>query len=69
MLGPKMVDRDFAAGFFVEHLIKDLRIAREEASAAGLELKGLMTAIGQYTALAGRGGLRDGTQALIEVYD
>jgi 3-hydroxyisobutyrate dehydrogenase len=69
MLGPKMIDRDFTAGFFVEHLIKDLRIASEEAGAAGLELKGLMTAIGQYTALAGRGGLRDGTQALIKVYD
>jgi 3-hydroxyisobutyrate dehydrogenase len=69
MLGPKMVNRDFAAGFFVEHLIKDLRIASEEAGAAGLELKGLMTALGQYTALAERGGLRDGTQALIKVYD
>jgi 3-hydroxyisobutyrate dehydrogenase len=69
MLGPKMVDRDFTAGFFVEHLIKDLRIASEEAGAAGLELKGLMTAIGQYTALAERGGLRDGTQTLIKVYD
>jgi 3-hydroxyisobutyrate dehydrogenase len=69
MLGPKMVNRDFAAGFFVEHLIKDLKIASEEAGAAGLELKGLITALGQYTALAERGGLRDGTQALIKIYD
>jgi 3-hydroxyisobutyrate dehydrogenase len=69
MLGPKMVNRDFTAGFFVEHLIKDLRIASEEASAAGLQLNGLMTALGQYNALAERGGLRDGTQALIKVYD
>jgi 3-hydroxyisobutyrate dehydrogenase len=69
MLGPKMVNRDFTAGFFVEHLIKDLRIASEEASAAGLQLNGLMTAVGQYNALAERGGLRDGTQALIKVYD
>lgn len=69
MLGPKMVNRDFAAGFFVEHLIKDLRIASEEAGAAELQLKGLTTALGQYTVLAERGGLRDGTQALIKVYD
>jgi 3-hydroxyisobutyrate dehydrogenase len=69
MLGPRMVNRDFAAGFFVEHLIKDLRIAREEAVAAGLDLKGLITALGQYTVLAEHGGLRDGTQALIKVYD
>jgi 3-hydroxyisobutyrate dehydrogenase len=69
MLGPRMVDRDFAAGFFVEHLIKDLRIASDEAGAAGLDLKGLVTALGQYSVLAERGGLRDGTQALIKVYD
>ena len=69
MSGPRMVNRDFAAGFFVEHLIKDLRIAREEAVAAGLDLKGLITALGQYTVLAEHGGLRDGTQALIKVYD
>lgn len=69
MLGPRMINRDFAAGFFVEHLIKDLRIAREEAVAAGLDLKGLVTALGQYTGLAEHGGVRDGTQALIKVYD
>jgi 3-hydroxyisobutyrate dehydrogenase len=68
-LGPRMVNRDFTAGFFVEHLIKDLRIANEEASVAGLELKGLITALGQYAVLADRGGVRDGTQALIKVYD
>jgi len=68
-LGPKMVDRDFAAGFFVEHLIKDLTIASEEAVAAGLDLKGLQTALKQYGVIAERGGLRDGTQALIRAYD
>jgi 3-hydroxyisobutyrate dehydrogenase len=68
-LGPKMVDRDFAAGFFVEHLIKDLTIASEEAVNVGLDLKGLQTALKQYTAIGDRGGLRDGTQALIRVYD
>jgi 3-hydroxyisobutyrate dehydrogenase len=68
-LGPKMIERDFAAGFFVEHLIKDLTIASEEAGAAGLDLKGLQTALQQYTVIAERGGLRDGTQALIRIYD
>jgi 3-hydroxyisobutyrate dehydrogenase len=68
-LGPKMIERDFAAGFFVEHLIKDLTIASEEAGAAGLDLRGLQTALQQYAVIAERGGLRDGTQALIRVYD
>ena len=54
---------------FVSSREGDLSIAREEAGAAGLELKGLITALNQYTTLAERGGLRDGTQALIKVYD
>lgn len=67
-LGPKMIDRDFAAGFFVEHFLKDLTIASGEADAAGLELKGLQTAAKQYADLAANGGLRDGTQALFKIY-
>ena len=54
-LGPKMIDRDFAAGFFVEHFLKDLTIASGEADAAGLELKGLKTAAKQYADLAANG--------------
>jgi 3-hydroxyisobutyrate dehydrogenase len=45
ILGPPMVNRDFAAGFFVEHFIQDLRIAHEESVAAGLDLTGLITAL------------------------
>ncbi len=67
-LGPKMIDRDFAAGFFVEHFLKDLTIASDEADAAGLALTGLQTAAKQYADLAANGGLRDGTQALFKIY-
>lgn len=67
-LGPKMIDRDFAPGFFVEHFLKDLTIAGDEARAVGLDLKGLQTAAKQYAELAAQGGQRDGTQALFKVY-
>ena len=40
MLGPRMVKRDFAAGFFVEHLIKDLRIARDRVRCRRSRLEG-----------------------------
>jgi 3-hydroxyisobutyrate dehydrogenase len=63
-----MIDRDFAAGFFVEHFLKDLTIASDEADAAGLALTGLQTAAKQYADLAANGGLRDGTQALFKIY-
>jgi 3-hydroxyisobutyrate dehydrogenase len=68
-LGPKMIDRNFAPGFFVEHFLKDLTIAADEARAVSLDLKGLQTAAKQYADLAAHGGLRDGTQALFKVYE
>jgi hypothetical protein len=65
-LGPKIIDRDFAAGFFVEHFLKDLTIASVEADTAGLALKVLQTAAKQCADLAANGGLRDGTQAPVQ---
>lgn len=68
-LGPKMINRDFAPGFFVEHFLKDLKIAVDEAGAVGLDLKGLQIAAKQYADLAAHGGLSDGHQALLKVYE
>ena len=31
-LGPRMINGDFDPGFFVEHFVKDMRIALEEAA-------------------------------------
>ena len=67
-LGPKMIDGDFAPGFFVEHFLKDLSIALAEAKQLGLDLEGARTATAQYTKLAQAGGSRDGTQALFRLY-
>src|SRR5262249_36562050 len=35
-LGPRIIKGDFAPGFFVEHFIKDLSIALEEAARLGI---------------------------------
>lgn len=64
-LGPKVVDDDFAPGFMIEHMAKDLGIAVEEAERAGLDLPGLKNARRLYDALLSHGHGRDGTQALI----
>ncbi len=64
-VGPKMIGRDFEPGFYVEHFIKDLSIAVEEARRMGLELPGLSLARRLYEATASQGHARRGTQALL----
>ncbi len=64
-LGPRMIDGDFDPGFFVEHFIKDMRIALEEAAAMNLALPGLALAHQLYQAVAAQGHAKDGTQALL----
>lgn len=68
VLGPRMLNEDWAAGFFVEHFIKDMGLAHDEAAALGLCLPGLETARAGYGELAANGGARDGTQALFKNY-
>ena len=68
VLGPRIIAGDFAPGFFIEHFLKDLGIALGEAAQMGLELPGLALARGLYERMAARGFGRDGTQALIKLY-
>ena len=55
ILAPRMIDGDFDPGFFVEHFIKDMRIALEEAAAMNLALPGLALAHQLYQAVAAQG--------------
>jgi 3-hydroxyisobutyrate dehydrogenase len=63
-LGPRIIDRNFDPGFFVEHFIKDMSIALDEANQMGLSLPGLALAKQLYLALQAQGHGRDGTHAL-----
>lgn len=63
-LGPRIVKGDYEPGFYVEHFIKDMRIALEEAAAAGLSLPGLALVKQLYIAVKAQGHGRSGTQAL-----
>src|SRR5439155_6363161 len=49
-LGPRIIDRNFEPGFFVEHFIKDMGIALDEAKRMGLVLPGLALANQLYLA-------------------
>lgn len=64
-LAPRMIAGDYAPGFYVEHFIKDMGIALDEAARMQLCLPGLALAHQLYQALAAQGHARDGTQALI----
>jgi len=64
-LGPRIIRGDYDPGFFVEHFIKDMGIALEEAAAVGLSLPGLALVHQLYLAVKAQGHGRSGTQALI----
>jgi 3-hydroxyisobutyrate dehydrogenase len=63
-LGPRMIDNRFEPGFFVEHFIKDMGIALDEAQRMNLALPGLALAKQLYLALQAQGHGKDGTHAL-----
>jgi 3-hydroxyisobutyrate dehydrogenase len=63
-LGPRIMDNNFDPGFFVEHFIKDMGIALDEARRMSLCLPGLALSHQLYTALKAQGHGRDGTHAL-----
>ena len=63
-LGTRIIANNFDPGFFVEHFIKDMGIALDEANRMGLSLPGLALAKQLYIALQAQGHGRDGTHAL-----
>eukprot|EP01084_Bolivina_argentea_P147102 257416_1 len=65
VLGPRIVNGDLDPGFFVEHFIKDMGIALDEAKKMNIALPGLSLAHQMYIALQSQGNGKKGTQALI----
>jgi len=63
-LGPRIIQGNFDPGFFVEHFIKDMGIALDEARRMGLALPGLALAHELYLAVQAQGHGRLGTHAL-----
>ena len=68
-LAPRVVAGDFAPGFMVDHLVKDLGLALAEAERTGLTLPGLALAHELYRALQAQGRGRDGTQSLVHAIE
>lgn len=66
---PRMLEGDLKPGFYVEHFLKDMKIALDEADRMKLCLPGLALARQLYTMVAAMGGARNGTQALIKALE
>ena len=64
-LAPRILQRNFDPGFFVEHFIKDMGIALDEAKKMNLSLPGLALVHQLYLAVQAQGHGRLGTQALM----
>ena len=66
---PRVINGDYAPGFFVRHFIKDMEIALAEAERMKVRLPGLDLARRLYEEVVKLGGESYGTQALYMVYD
>lgn len=67
-LAPRALNDNFAPGFYVKHIIKDMKIALESAAELKLDLPGLAIAKKLYEDVAARGWEDNGTQALYRLY-
>lgn len=67
-LAPRMLKGDLEPGFYIKHIIKDIKIAIDEAERMNLQLPGLTLAKELYVELEKRGYGEKGTQALIRYY-
>ncbi|MDB5840838.1 MAG: oxidoreductase [Herminiimonas sp.] len=68
VMGGRILQNNFAPGFYMEHFIKDLGIALAEAARMQLDMPGLALAKKLYDQLAAEGYGRSGTQALYKYY-
>ena len=63
-----MIVGDYAPGFYVEHFIKDLKTALQEAEQMQLALPGLALAKSLFEKMASKGLQRNGTQGIFQIY-
>ncbi|MDQ2668389.1 MAG: NAD(P)-dependent oxidoreductase [Gemmatimonadota bacterium] len=67
-LAPRALAGNFAPGFYVKHIMKDIRIAIESADEMGLDVPGLQCARDLYQRVSANGWDDLGTQALYKLY-
>ena len=69
LFGPKIMEGDYAPGFFMKHFFIDMKLALIEANRSGLNLEVLSQVLANYEELEAEGYGDLGTQALIMYYE
>ena len=69
IFGPKILEGDYAPGFFMKHFIKDMKLALTEANMSNINLDVLSQVLANYELLQAEGYGELGTQALIKYYE
>ena len=67
-LGPRILRKDYAPGFYIKHFIKDMKTALDSAEEMKIDLPGLKLSLKLYEELAQKGHENEGTQGLIQWY-
>ncbi|MDE5833518.1 MAG: NAD(P)-dependent oxidoreductase, partial [Desulfovibrio sp.] len=65
-LGRRLLNADYAPGFFIDHFVKDLGLCLKECRKMGLVLPGLALADQFYRMIQAQGYGKSGTQRLID---
>jgi len=68
-LAPRMIKGDFEPGFYVKHMVKDMKIALAEAEKMGLWTPGLELSKSLYDEIVREHKENKGTQVLFELLD
>jgi len=68
-LGPRIISRDFAPGFMVDLVQKDLRLVLEASGGAGVSLPATGLVHQLFASAQAHGGGREGTQSLAKVVE
>ena len=67
--GPKMINHDDSAGFYIKHFIKDMKLAQDEAKNINLDLSVLNIVESMYEILSDKNMDGLGTQAIYKIYE
>ncbi len=68
-LGPQIVGNDYRPGFSIQHFLKDLKIAEDEANQLGIQVPGLAVAAQLYSKAVENGLGQLGTHALYKMFE
>ncbi|HEY9812238.1 MAG TPA: NAD(P)-dependent oxidoreductase [Candidatus Sericytochromatia bacterium] len=67
-LGGKIAESDFAPGFMIKHILKDLRLVQESLADTDINLPGVKLSDRLFKIVQNIGGAEQGTQAMIRAY-